>query len=141
MITFTFDNLTATFVATFTCRFCGTTVRVAGIQSSIVQHAMYPTPEVDTYGLPYESRIMLGNEACMHCLTKRRLHEFKPGEHVIYKNGDSYALGKIKNITERGAFVYYHDGDTASLTRFEDMHKLTNEHTILMTSLGGGPKL
>ena len=65
------------------------------------------------------------------------MSNFKVGEYIIYRNGDRYELGKIKRITDDGAFVYYHGGDTAAKTPFSHMHKLANEYLIIATSLGG----
>ena len=62
---------------------------------------------------------------------------FKLGEYIIYHNGSRYELGKIKCIVDDGAFVWYHEGDTAAKTPFECMHKLTNRYAIIKTSLGG----
>lgn len=61
----------------------------------------------------------------------------KAGQYIIYRNGERYEIGKIKRVTEDGAFVYYSDGDTAAKTPFECMHPLTNEYVIKETSLGG----
>ena len=33
-------------------------------------------------------------------------NNFREGELIIYQNGDRYELGKIKRITDTGAFVY-----------------------------------
>lgn len=65
------------------------------------------------------------------------MNEFKPGELIIYRNGERYEIGKIKRITEDGAFVWYHEGDTTAKTPFDCMHKLVNAYTIKETSLGG----
>lgn len=65
------------------------------------------------------------------------MKNFKEGEYIIYRNGESYQIGKIKRITPDGAFVWYHEGDTASKTPHALMHKLTNGYTILETSIGG----
>ena len=65
-------------------------------------------------------------------------NQFKEGEHIVYQNGDRFEIGKIKRITKDGAFVYYSSGDTAAKTPFDCMHKLVNEYTINLTSLGGG---
>ena len=65
------------------------------------------------------------------------MYDFKEGELIIYQNGDRYEIGKIKRITDNGAFVYYSEGDTASKTPFDCMHKLTNAYTIKKTALGG----
>lgn len=62
--------------------------------------------------------------------------KFEVGEFIIYVNGDQYEIGRIKSLRERGAFVYYHEGDTASLTPYECMHKLINGYTIKKVTLG-----
>lgn len=63
--------------------------------------------------------------------------EFKNKDYIIYVNGDSYELGRIKSITEDGAFVAYHEGETGAKTPFDKMHKLVNSYCIKETSLGG----
>lgn len=63
--------------------------------------------------------------------------KFEVGEYIIYVNGDRHEIGKIKRITDDGAFVWYHSGDTASKTPFDCMHKLENGYCIGETSLGG----
>lgn len=65
------------------------------------------------------------------------MKDFNEGEYIIYQNGDRYEIGKIKRIVDDGAFVWYHDGDTAAKTPFERMHKIANEYVIGETSLGG----
>lgn len=65
------------------------------------------------------------------------MNKFKVGELIIYQNGDRFEIGKIKRLTEDGAFVWYHSGDTASKTPFDCMHKLTNAYCITGTNLGG----
>lgn len=66
------------------------------------------------------------------------MNEFNEGDLIIYVNGDRYEIGKIKRICTDGAFVYYHEGDTAAKTPFDKMHKLTNAFCITSTLLGGG---
>ena len=63
--------------------------------------------------------------------------KYEAGEYIIYCNGDCYQIGKIKRIVSDGAFVFYHDGDTASKTPFDLMHKIANGYVIGETSLGG----
>lgn len=63
--------------------------------------------------------------------------DFKEGELIVYQNGDRFEIGKIKRITEDGAFVWYHEGETAAKTPFDCMHKLVNAYAILDDSLGG----
>ena len=66
-----------------------------------------------------------------------RVNEFHEGELIVYQNGSTFQIGKIKRMTATGAFVYYSGGDTASKTPFENMHKLQNAYTIIVTTLGG----
>jgi hypothetical protein len=63
--------------------------------------------------------------------------DYKPGEYIIYQNGDRFELGRIKRVDKNGAFVFYHEGDTAAKTPFDCMHKLINGYVIKQTSLGG----
>lgn len=62
---------------------------------------------------------------------------FKENQLVVYKNGDKFEVGKIKTLKEHGAFIWYHSGETAALTNYEDIHPIINEHCILKTNLGG----
>ena len=62
---------------------------------------------------------------------------FKAGEYIIYQNGERYEIGRIKRITDDGAFVWYSEGETAAKTPFDCMHKLVNGFTIKNTTLGG----
>ena len=61
--------------------------------------------------------------------------DYKVGEYIIYQNGDRYEIGRVKRVCEDGAFVCYHEGETASKTPFDCMHKLTNSYCIKDTSL------
>lgn len=61
--------------------------------------------------------------------------EFEEGELIVYQNGETFEIGEIKRICDDGAFVWYHEGDTASKTPFENMHKLRNAYCIKQTSL------
>ena len=65
------------------------------------------------------------------------MEEFKEGQLIVYVNGDSYEIGKIKRIVKDGAFVWYSSGETAVKTPFDMMHPLVNEYCIGETSLGG----
>lgn len=65
------------------------------------------------------------------------MDEYKEGELIIYQNGDSYEIGKIKRLTLSGAFVWYSEGETAAKTPYEAMHKLINGYAIKDTTLGG----
>lgn len=59
------------------------------------------------------------------------------GEYIVYVNGDRYEIGRVKSLREDGAFVYYHEGDTAAKTPYECMHKLVNQYCIKESTLGG----
>ena len=61
-------------------------------------------------------------------------HDFREGELIVYVNGDTFQIGEIKRLCDDGAFVWYHEGDTASKTPFENMHKLQNAYCIKQTS-------
>lgn len=62
---------------------------------------------------------------------------FKVGELVLYRNGDTYQIGKIKSLLGDSAFVYYTSGDTASKTTLNNLIKLENNYVITQTNLGG----
>lgn len=62
---------------------------------------------------------------------------FRPGDYIIYQNGDSYELGRIKSLRPDGAFVAYHSGKTGAKTPYDVMHPLRNAYTIEKTTLGG----
>ena len=63
--------------------------------------------------------------------------EFKVGEYIVYVNGERYEIGRIKTLKEDGAFVCYHEGETASKTPYELMHRLGNGYCITDSMLGG----
>ena len=65
------------------------------------------------------------------------MKDFNEGDYIIYQNGDRYEIGKIKRIVPDGAFVWYHNGETAAKTPFDRMHKIANDYVIGETSLGG----
>lgn len=62
---------------------------------------------------------------------------FEIGEYIIYVNGDRYELGRITSLRADGAFVCYHEGETAAKTPYHTMHKLINRYCISKTTLGG----
>lgn len=68
------------------------------------------------------------------------MSKFREGQLVVYKNGSRCAIGKVKRVVEDGAFVFYHEGETAAKTQFDCMFPLENEHCIKHTSLGGGER-
>lgn len=65
------------------------------------------------------------------------MSDFRAGDLIVYQNGDRYEIGKIKRVTEDGAFVWYHTGETAAKTPFDAMHKIANAYAITETQLGG----
>lgn len=68
-------------------------------------------------------------------------NEFKEGELVVFigKTPDNeiytVEIGKIKRLCKDGAFVYYHTGDTAAKTNYDDLYKIKNLYAI--DNLGG----
>ena len=64
------------------------------------------------------------------------MSEYKAGEFIIYQNGERFQLGKIKRVTDDGAFVFYSEGDTAAKTPLHCMRKLENAYVIKGSSLG-----
>jgi len=75
----------------------------------------------------------------MSKLISKQMSEFKEGQYVIYHNESTnhYELGRIKTLTEDGAFVAYHSGETGAKTPYDLMHPLINEFVIQKTTLGG----
>lgn len=63
--------------------------------------------------------------------------DFKIGEYVVYMNGDRFEIGRIKSLRKDGAFVCYHEGETAAKTPYDCMHKLLNAYCIKKSTLGG----
>ena len=98
-------------------------------------------PNCKCCGKPVINGVVIHSE-CFSKLIERApkapTPNFEEGEYIIYQNGDSFEIGKIKRIVNDGAFIWYHDGETAAKTPFDCMHKLRNAYTILNTSLGGG---
>lgn len=55
----------------------------------------------------------------------------KENDIVVYKKSDdTVQIGKVKRLAERGAFVYYSTGDTASLTPYDLLMKVENAYCI-----------
>ena len=75
------------------------------------------------------------NEYAQDATEAAETPEFEEGELIVYQNGDTFEIGEIKRICDDGAFVWYHEGDTASKTPFGNMHKLRNAYCIKQTSL------
>lgn len=61
----------------------------------------------------------------------------RAGDLILYRNGDSFELGLVKRVTDTGAFVYYSDGDTASKTPFDCIHRIVNSYAVAAVTLGG----
>ena len=62
---------------------------------------------------------------------------FEKGTYIIYVNGDRYEIGRVVSTHPDGAFVCYHEGETAAKTQYDKMHKLINAYVVKDTSLGG----
>ncbi len=87
-----------------------------------------------------ETEFTKANHYCPNCgefMQGRRMDDFYEGEYIIYRNGEKYELGRITSLKEDGAFVCYHEGETAAKTPYSRMRKLINAHVIKATSLGG----
>lgn len=73
------------------------------------------------------------------------INDFKEGELVAYvgktpeKEIYSIEIGKIKRLCNDGAFVYYHTGETAAKTKYEDLYKIKNLYVLkeIGVKLGG----
>ncbi len=84
-------------------------------------------------------------EIAIDALTEKRDKEmpeeqknrFKEGQLVVYKHPglNECEIGKIKRLCDDGAFVWYHTGETAAKTRYEDLYPISNEHYIVKTPL------
>lgn len=62
----------------------------------------------------------------------------KPGQLVLYTNGATYEIGKVKRIADdHHAFIWYSEGDTAEKTSFDRIFPIRNAEVIKETSLGG----
>lgn len=64
------------------------------------------------------------------------MREFRANQLVVYQNGDSFEIGKVKRLCDDGAFVYYHEGATAAKTPYENLHPIRNAYVIEDTILG-----
>ena len=60
-----------------------------------------------------------------------------PGQYILYRNGERYELGRVKRVTDDGAFVWYSAGETASKTPWDCIITLENTRNIISTDLGG----
>lgn len=65
------------------------------------------------------------------------IYELKEGQLIFYVNKYKVEIGKIKSITDGGAFVYFSEGETAAKTSFDSMLPIVNERCITDTNLGG----
>jgi len=63
--------------------------------------------------------------------------DFEAGELILYQSMGRIEIGKIKSLHDGGAFVWYHSGDTAAHTSYENMYKIQNRTYITETILGG----
>ena len=65
-------------------------------------------------------------------------NDFKSGDLAIYFNGNTFEIVKIKRLVSDGAFIFTHEGDTASKCPYMYLYRIANEYVIKETSLGGG---
>jgi len=63
---------------------------------------------------------------------------YKVGQLIIYNNNGFIEIGKIKTLKNGGAFIYYHSGETAAMTSYDDIYAIENDNCITETILGGG---
>ena len=55
---------------------------------------------------------------------------YKPGDIIIYRNGDRHELGEVKRPSANGYFVRYHTGDTAANTPHELIIPIQNAYAF-----------
>lgn len=80
--------------------------------------------------IPGISRVEVSRGIAKEGITFMNKKDFKPGEYVVYVNGDTYQIGRVKRLNSRGAFVFYHAGDTPASTPFDNLFKLENGYCI-----------
>lgn len=61
-------------------------------------------------------------------------YNFKAGQYVVYKKGNTCEIGKIKVLADDGVFVYYHSGNTAAKTPYDCLYPIVNDYCIEKTS-------
>lgn len=67
-----------------------------------------------------------------------KAEDLKPGQLVLYTNGATYEIGKVKRIADdHNAFIWYSEGGTAEKTSFDRIFPIRNAEVIKETSLGG----
>ena len=64
-------------------------------------------------------------------------YEYKEGQYVMYRNVDTYEIGKIKSLRHNGAMVYFSGGETAAFTSYYLLKPIMNDYVIKETILGG----
>lgn len=63
-------------------------------------------------------------------MSEEELETLERGDYVLYTCGERLEVGRVKSIFPGGAFVYYHDGDTAARTPRSHLRKIANGWTI-----------
>lgn len=59
------------------------------------------------------------------------MSEFKEGQLVLYKGSNGCEIGKVKELmSDNLARVWYHGGDTTSLTDLDLLHPIINDYCI-----------
>ena len=69
----------------------------------------------------------------------RKRATLEPGDYVIYLKDEIFVeIGRVTKVRDDGAYVCYHEGETAALTPFDKLVIISNAYTIKETGLGGG---
>lgn len=59
------------------------------------------------------------------------MSEFKEGQLVLFRGSSGCEIGKIKRLgSDNLAFVWYHSGETTSLTNLDLLHPIINDYCI-----------
>ena len=67
-----------------------------------------------------------------------KAEDLRPGQLVLYTNGATYEIGKVKRIADdHNAFIWYSEGDTAEKTELVRISPIRNVDVVKETSLGG----
>ena len=72
-----------------------------------------------------------GGTRCVYGYWKREEPPMKPGDVVVYRNGDSAEIGVVKRMRDNDtAFVAYHSGDTCAATPVRCLEVVKNGESI-----------
>lgn len=62
---------------------------------------------------------------------------FRTGDLVLYRNGNGYGLGLVKQVLDDGASVRRLGDDTTDKASFDALHRLANAHAVRSVALDG----